>query len=95
MVIRISNSTDANHGLHSFDSSHSRGPPLDSPIGVGRLIKGWDEAVPSMKVGEKAVLDISRFENAQTSCVYRALMNLPVTMPTAMPRLRASPLILP
>lgn len=44
----------------SFDSSHKRGQPLDSPIGVGGLIKGWDEAVPTMKVGEKAVLDISR-----------------------------------
>merc|ERR1712000_718542 len=39
--------------------SHKRGQPLDSPIGVGGLIKGWDEAVPTMKVGEKAVLDIS------------------------------------
>lgn len=44
-----------------FDSSHDHpgGAPLDSPIGVGRLIKGWDEAVPTMKVGEKAVFDIS------------------------------------
>ncbi|KAK4121738.1 peptidyl-prolyl cis-trans isomerase [Parathielavia appendiculata] len=28
-------------------------------IGVGRLIRGWDEAVLDMKVGEQATLDIT------------------------------------
>ncbi|KAF3929516.1 hypothetical protein ABW19_dt0202733 [Dactylella cylindrospora] len=42
-----------------FDSSVDRGKPFEAPIGVGRLIKGWDEAVPQMKVGEKARLTIT------------------------------------
>ena len=36
-----------------FDSSVDRGQPLLFPIGMGRVIKGWDEGVMSMKVGGK------------------------------------------
>ena len=39
-----------------FDSSVSRGEPLSFPIGVGRVIKGWDEGISYLKVGEKARL---------------------------------------
>ncbi|CEJ55357.1 FK506-binding protein 1A [Penicillium brasilianum] len=53
-------SAAANHFMGTkFDSSRDRGTPLASPIGVGRLIKGWDEGVPQMSLGEKAILDIS------------------------------------
>ncbi|KAI1329737.1 FK506-binding protein 1B [Xylariaceae sp. FL0255] len=41
-----------------FDSSVGRGDFV-TPIGVGRVIKGWDEGVVTMKVGEKATLDIT------------------------------------
>lgn len=41
-----------------FDSTTGRGP-FQTPIGVGRVIKGWDEGVVQMKLGEKAKLDIS------------------------------------
>ena len=41
-----------------FDSSVDRGEPLAIPIGVGRVIKGWDEGVISMKVGGKRTLYI-------------------------------------
>jgi peptidylprolyl isomerase len=41
-----------------FDSSVDRGQPLAIPIGVGRVIKGWDEGVISMKVGGKRTLYI-------------------------------------
>ena len=34
-----------------FDSSHDRGKPFTFPLGQGRVIKGWDEGVASMKVG--------------------------------------------
>lgn len=34
-----------------FDSSESRGP-AEFPIGLGRLIRGWDLLIPQMKVGE-------------------------------------------
>jgi FKBP-type peptidyl-prolyl cis-trans isomerase FkpA len=36
----------------TFDSSRERGKPTVFPIGVGSVVKGWDEAVPGMKVGE-------------------------------------------
>ena len=39
-----------------FDSSVDRGQPAQFPIGVGQLIKGWDEGIPGMKVGEKRIL---------------------------------------
>jgi len=39
-----------------FDSSVGRGQPAQFPIGVGQLIKGWDEGIPGMKVGEKRIL---------------------------------------
>ena len=39
-----------------FDSSVSRGEPISFPIGVNRVIKGWDEGIAYLKVGEKARL---------------------------------------
>tara|TARA_B100001750_G_C15476550_1_gene582807 strand:- start:95 stop:961 length:867 start_codon:yes stop_codon:yes gene_type:complete len=41
-----------------FDSSVDRGNPFEFPIGTGRVIKGWDEGVMSMKVGGKRQLVI-------------------------------------
>jgi FKBP-type peptidyl-prolyl cis-trans isomerase len=41
-----------------FDSSVDRGQPFDFPLGAGRVIKGWDEGVAGMKVGEKRKLTI-------------------------------------
>ena len=37
-----------------FDSSVDRGQPFEFPIGAGRVIRGWDEGVATMKVGGKA-----------------------------------------
>ncbi|KAI8906375.1 hypothetical protein EDD86DRAFT_210583 [Gorgonomyces haynaldii] len=42
-----------------FDSSYDRGKPFQTKIGVGQVIKGWDEGVPQMSLGEKAKLEIS------------------------------------
>src|SRR3954466_3189360 len=36
-----------------FDSSLDRGQPFSFVIGVGQVIKGWDEGVMTMKVGGK------------------------------------------
>jgi len=39
-----------------FDSSLDRGTPFSFPLGQGRVIKGWDEGVATMKVGGKRIL---------------------------------------
>jgi peptidylprolyl isomerase len=41
-----------------FDSSVDRGTPFSFVIGIGQVIKGWDEGVMDMKVGEKRRLII-------------------------------------
>lgn len=41
-----------------FDSSVDRGTPFQFPLGAGRVIKGWDEGVAGMKIGEKRKLTI-------------------------------------
>lgn len=41
-----------------FDSSVDRGQPFEFPIGTGRVIKGWDEGVATMKIGGKRTLII-------------------------------------
>jgi peptidylprolyl isomerase len=39
-----------------FDSSYQRGRPIEFTLGVGQVIKGWDEGIALMKVGGKAKL---------------------------------------
>ena len=41
-----------------FDSSVDRGQPFRFPLGQGRVIKGWDEAIALMSKGEKRTLII-------------------------------------
>lgn len=42
-----------------FDSSRDRGRPFQTQIGVGQVIQGWDEGIPQLSLGEKAVLTVS------------------------------------
>lgn len=39
-----------------FDSSLDRNKPFDFVVGVGQVIKGWDEGIIQLKKGQKAVL---------------------------------------
>ncbi|NOZ01907.1 MAG: FKBP-type peptidyl-prolyl cis-trans isomerase [Deltaproteobacteria bacterium] len=41
-----------------FDSSRDRGTPFKFPLGMHRVIKGWDEGVALMKVGSRFKLII-------------------------------------
>ena len=41
-----------------FDSSKDRGQPFEFAIGVGQVIKGWDEGVMSMKPSGNRILTI-------------------------------------
>ena len=39
-----------------FDSSVDRGQPFDFGLGQGQVIKGWDEGIALMSIGEKGTL---------------------------------------
>ena len=42
-----------------FDSSRDRGEPFQTVIGRGKVIKGWDEGVPQLCLGQKATLTLT------------------------------------
>ena len=41
-----------------FDASYNRGTPLDFTVGKGQVIKGWDEGLLDMCIGDKRKLTI-------------------------------------
>jgi peptidylprolyl isomerase len=41
-----------------FDSSLDHGAPFEFPLGAGRVIKGWDEGIAKLHVGDQATLII-------------------------------------
>lgn len=41
-----------------FDNSYDRGAPAGFPIGVGRVIPGWDTALVGQKVGARVLLSV-------------------------------------
>jgi peptidylprolyl isomerase len=41
-----------------FDSSHDRNEPFAFELGAGRVIKGYDEGLAKLRVGDRAILVI-------------------------------------
>ncbi|HJT29477.1 MAG TPA: FKBP-type peptidyl-prolyl cis-trans isomerase [Pyrinomonadaceae bacterium] len=41
-----------------FDSSHDRNEPLEFKLGAGKVIKGYDEGLARLRVGDQAILII-------------------------------------
>jgi peptidylprolyl isomerase len=58
-----------------FDSSEGR-EPLSFKVGAGQMIKGFDEAIPGMAVGEKKTINISP-ENAYGEKSQEAIVEFP------------------
>jgi len=58
-----------------FDSSEGR-EPLTFTVGAGQMIKGFDEAIPGMSVGEKKTINISP-ENAYGEKNNEAIIEFP------------------
>lgn len=52
-----------------FDSSVDRGTPFQFNIGRGEVIRGWDEGVIQMSLGEKAKLEISCEFTPKVQCL--------------------------
>jgi FKBP-type peptidyl-prolyl cis-trans isomerase len=48
----------SDHKGKQFDSSLTRREPFKFPLGTGSVIKGWDQGVVGMKVGESRRLTI-------------------------------------
>ncbi len=41
-----------------FDSSHDRSQPIAFKLGIGQVIKGWDEGIAKLGIGDQAILVI-------------------------------------
>lgn len=42
----------------SFDNSYEEGEPIKFPLGIGRVIKGWDAGISKLPIGSKATFFI-------------------------------------
>ena len=61
-----------------FDNSHNRGETLDFEVGSGKMIKGFDEALIGMTVGESKNVTLSP-EKAYGDRIEEAMQVVPKT----------------
>lgn len=63
-VVQKGQTVTANYKLVSYqtgqviDSSWTRGEPFSAQVGVGAVIKGWDQGLQGQKVGSRFQLDV-------------------------------------
>lgn len=73
-----------------FDSSRDRGQHFKFTLGVGQVIKGWDQGFASMKIGEEAILrcrsDYAYGDGGQGSIPAKATLNFDVALYGAKPK---------
>lgn len=73
-----------------FDSSRDRGQRFKFQLGVGQVIKGWDQGFASMKIGEEAILrcrsDYAYGDGGQGSIPPKATLNFDVALYGAKPK---------
>ena len=58
-----------------FDNSYKRGEPIEFTVGQGQMIKGFDDGVLELSVGDKKTLNLSP-ENAYGDVDERDLFQL-------------------
>ena len=73
-VVRVHYTGKITNG-EQFDSSTGR-EPLEFTVGAGQMIKGFDAAIPGMKVGEKKTINILP-EDAYGVKVEQAIIEFP------------------
>ena len=82
-----------------FDSSVKKGRPFKCQIGVGEVIRGWDEAFTQMKKGQKAKLicpyDYAYGEHGHPPVIPpKATLTFEVELLDFIPSVRASHILL-
>jgi peptidylprolyl isomerase len=75
-VVRVHYTGKLTNG-EQFDSSTGR-EPLEFTVGAGQMIKGFDDAMPGMTVGEKKTINIPA-ENAYGEKNEHAIIEFPKT----------------
>lgn len=46
---------------NKFDASYDRGTPFSFKLGAGQVIKGWDEGLQDMCIGEKRYIQYTSY----------------------------------
>jgi FKBP-type peptidyl-prolyl cis-trans isomerase 2 len=59
-----------------FDSSYTRGEPIEFEVGSGQMISGFESAIPGMEIGEKKNITIDS-DNAYGSRDEEAIQSIP------------------